>query len=893
MTPFVRAALLCLLSLPAFLTPAAQAQSIRSQQSGPWNDSGTWSGGVIPDSSSRVVISAGDTVLFPANSRYYACTDLLVDSAAALVLNTSFFSVLDSTVLLGSLTDVSSTGTNRFTGPVVLQGKGKWNTSLIGTASRLILEGGMRHDGDSVVFNRCTFLGTDPVLSGSKEFILNSQLLIGPGVTLYNRNTAGIRCLGALQGSDSLSTFVNETTLLIRSTSAVMQTGRVDFSPEGNTVIYQGNSNSTVRAGTYFNLRLLAADTTSITPTRNLGGTLDVLGSLELAPLTRVQVRDARLTALGSVRLAGIVVDTDTAGFMRFGDVNISGALFDGTGDSRGKMLVQGKLRVSTANAEFREIDLVMEDSVLITPGRTLTFNGSSGLKAFGPLLLRPQARIVITGVGGQYEFRKPVRLGAVIQLISEVPYIFKDSVFILPGGNLDGRAAAAIYASEKALINNGVCRLSGSQTYLSGLLAGDSSMSVFSPVTIPAGRTLTNQLGKGLFLYNRLNGENESASFVNHTLLEYSPEATVEAPMGRGTFDVCSVPGNAVIFGSELKNQNIPGGCYQHVSFRNAAPKYLVDGDVEIRGNLDVSSTIVKEPTALTISRMILSGTQDQVISGNGEGVLETLIIRKDSGSLQVNDNFAVTEVLVLENGVIDANPGVILLGGSASLLETNLTSYVRGRVATQRRINAGSSNTFGGLGIRVRAEGDQPLGQTLVIRTTGSAREPGQIERSYEVIPTNTTNVNATIEFLYADRDISGALEDDLAPEASIANGEYTPFELFIAQPDTNLIRIEEVTQFGIFTARAQRRMPVLVYPSPMLGETVTVSYVLEQAAPAEIVIFDRMGRTITRHETEGQPGKNEVRFTGMKLRAGIYFVRVKAGKRKGNQTFIKLTE
>jgi hypothetical protein len=359
---------------------------------------------------------------------------------------------------------------------------------------------------------------------------------------------------------------------------------------------------------------------------------------------------------------------------------------------------------------------------------------------------------------------------------------------------------------------------------------------------------------------------------------------------MSVGAFDACTHLENIVLFASTASNQQVPAGCYQNLSTLGGT-KQMINGDVELNGNLDLSTNLVKASTALSQTRLLLTGDREQHLGGNGLGAVDNIVVEKTGGEIILDESIAILDALFMTRGVIKADPGVLLLGGSAVIQETD-QSYVLGQVATQRKLNAGSGNNFGGLGIRIRTGAESLLGQTVVIRTTGEAREPGQINRSFEIIPTNTQGIDVNIEFYYDLFDLTGANEEELVLEHSVNGAPYVPLET-IMHIDTNMIEVRNLTELGIITARPGD-MAVSAYPSPMYGDELTIEYVMEQGGRVNINVFDLSGHSVAREITEGFPGHNIHRLTEMgNLAPGIYFVRIKAKdeKRVGTQKFIRI--
>ncbi|TAE51252.1 MAG: T9SS C-terminal target domain-containing protein [Bacteroidetes bacterium] len=542
---------------------------------------------------------------------------------------------------------------------------------------------------------------------------------------------------------------------------------------------------------------------------------------------------------------------------------------------------------IVTGNGEISSVYLNVEGETRIKEYYRLTLKTSIGPKYFNRVVLETGSRFYFQGSSGpNLYFRKPVYASGEFQLEGG-NYYFQDSLIFRPQGIMNPKAAKVNMYITKYWRQDGQCPPSPATFYCEGLVEGLVPIQISGVLRIPSGKTLINNSIGGFSITGKLEGTDETSVFVNKTLLAYGPSSDLSPPMDTGVFDI-TLPGNTVSFNSNASRQEIPAMTYQNILFEKGTPKYLRQGDIHIEGNVGISSFVQKAPTALTLNRVILSGSGDQLILGNGEGTFEGLEVKKPGGRAIASSTFSVGDVLFMTQGVIVADPGVLLLGGSAQILESD-SSYVTGQLASQRRISEGSSNNFGGMGIKIKAAATKPIGQLIVIRTTGKSLEPGQIERYFEVIPTNNTDLDATVEFFYHPRDLNGADETDVEVESKVGTGDFLTREAYLYEPDTNRITVQDIDEFGFLSARP-KTLAINAFPNPFSEDPLTLQFVLPVAGEARVSIYDTRGALRYEDKFQVEAGKSTLVLTDLPIGPGLYFARVVSGKKDGTHLFVK---
>ena len=215
---------------------------------------------------------------------------------------------------------------------------------------------------------------------------------------------------------------------------------------------------------------------------------------------------------------------------------------------------------------------------------------------------------------------------------------------------------------------------------------------------------------------------------------------------------------------------------------------------------------------------RVFLRGTGELQVFGNFQdpnaGLLQTGGIFTLAGTTQTFDGESFVEVHIQGGGVktlsnkmdvsvalrfINENGGGILstrtdnsvfysvdLDDPAVITGEIATSYVSGFLRTPAWSVTTASNSFGGIGVILTANGGNP-GRTTVTRLTGFAYtgpvgfEVGSkntsVKRSFAFAPLNSNNLNFTLVFQYLDSELNGLNASNLKLERSVTGS--APFE------------------------------------------------------------------------------------------------------------------
>jgi len=226
---------------------------------GNWDNAETWStmlegpgGAGVPGENDNVVINHGINVTVNTNA---TCKNLIILSSGTLTCSTNNLTVTGSTTVSGTFTDNNDMGTNTFMGAVkVIQG-GVWNTASVTSASRLIFQNGITHNGASFLAGAATFLNNDQNLAGISPMSFNNNVIISGNITVNNQNTSNITINGTLDGIAG-NTWKNSpnSALYYGNVAAPMANGTFNVMAKPNTVCYSLNAEQDIKLTKYDNI---------------------------------------------------------------------------------------------------------------------------------------------------------------------------------------------------------------------------------------------------------------------------------------------------------------------------------------------------------------------------------------------------------------------------------------------------------------------------------------------------------------------------------------------------------------------------------------------------------------------------------------------------------------
>ena len=261
-------------------------------------------------------------------------------------------------------------------------------------------------------------------------------------------------------------------------------------------------------------------------------------------------------------------------------------------------------------------------------------------------------------------------------------------------------------------------------------------------------------------------------------------------------------------------------------------------------------------------------------------------------SGNMNVNGS------LSMMNGDLDLNGNTITLGSNASLTETagNTVKGSTGKLITTSDLNAPSGVNVGGLGSVITSSAN--LGSTTVERYhyTPSGGGAQGISRVYNLIPTNNTNLNATLKLNYDESELNGIDEIKLGLYKSAGGSDNTWAELGgSVNTSQNSVELSGINDFAYFTlGDVDSPLPIEEeneslpqsfsisqnFPNPFNPSTV-IKYQVPENTFVTITIYDVLGNEISKLVNQQQtPGYYSASFDGFGLSSGLYICTMKAG-------------
>lgn len=864
----------------SLIVGSSQAQ-VTSQKSGAWEDPGVWSNGQVPDANTDVVITSGDEVYHPttAGGPQMECQNLTIQIGAKLWVGGRNFQINGVSLIAGTFIDTVNAGNNQFVGQMQLEDGGILDTRAVTNPARVAFGNGIRIDGDSLLINRCSFVVNDQSLTGSKPIIFTGSNLIEAGITLTNEDHL-IYAGGGFQGDSLTSRFANEGVFEIQTQINMSGNVNLNFAAPGNVVYFNRGGVQNIYPLEYDNL-IVAGSPGFNRLRRNLLGPVQVNHDLLVDSIAEINFSNHALNVAGRMVSYSAISIRDQAGSLRCKNLEIHSVVIDGTPEDWGTIEVTDTLRIWGAGNRLDEVNLTTQ-YIHLTENATLTLGSDIGDWNLGSLQMDPGSILDdLLILGRLVRFSGPVQIAGTFTC-KRADFQFEDRFVLEETGLFDAQQAGSQYDFQNGMEIHGEARFIGGSYLIQGEVSGSQRITFLRDVLIPANASLINLAEAGLEFRENLQGTDNTSGLENHGYLILSSVRNTISPMDTGITDFCSQPGNVVEYAAVVNNQRVIPGCYQAINF--VLGSKLLNGDVNVRGNLHNEAELRENIDLFNPGPVRIVGDQDQIITGNG--IYRTLEVAKNGGSLASSDTFLVGKSLIMTQGILQAQNGGIGLITNSTLSETD-SSYVLGRIGAERNLATGASN-FGGLGLRIQTDPDEPLGSTVVVRVTGSSYRPGQITRYYEVNPANNSNLNATVEFSYHEREINGAIEANL-DLINAPNGET--FEILGGRNLTvsNIVRKTQIDQFGILTLQPST-LAVNAYPSPFTDETITISYVLDQDEEVLVTVFDNQGRALLREEFEGQAGLNQWEldrnFTG-----GIYYVSVVSSDKEGFAKFVNL--
>jgi hypothetical protein len=228
----------------------------------------------------------------------------------------------------------------------------------------------------------------------------------------------------------------------------------------------------------------------------------------------------------------------------------------------------------------------------------------------------------------------------------------------------------------------------------------------------------------------------------------------------------------------------------------------------------------------------LIISGnaaSEEASIEGSGQTALHHLNLNKTSHDLFLKKNISIGGNLTLSAGNLKLASGNIDFGNSGKIVNETETSRIYGTggilkatVILNAPLNANPAN----LGATITSTANLGLTEIKRAHSDFLINNPS-ISRSYEITPTNNSNLNASLKFQYHDGELNGNLEDKLRIWTSNNAGSSWSSVASGVNVNTNVIQASNLASFGLISAHVACPDPILTINSPLCErETLTLN-------------------------------------------------------------------
>lgn len=340
--------------------------------------------------------------------------------------------------------------------------------------------------------------------------------------------------------------------------------------------------------------------------------------------------------------------------------------------------------------------------------------------------------------------------------------------------------------------------------------------------------------------------------------------------PIGKMTVFGTAILRSTSSLGIAIGNIDIKsGGLLQLQSFSNTYPNVIKTGSITIEtgGIVEINSSVNLYHSTSSVllnsegtyrvnvnpDNVDFSFPQTFTNSGtieysrNGEQKIKTMLYNNltisGSGSKTISSDLIVNGVLTVSGGNLSTGDYKVSLGDYASLVES-AGNTINGKISIARTISHNVSQSFGGIGINITAVGGNP-GITSIDRITGIASTGAgnySIKRYFDIVPTNNTNLNASLVFRYDETELNGVAETSLALFKSTDDGTNWFNEYGTVDIDANTITRTGINSFSRWTAASlDQPLPVEVSTFYIKNNKNTITLFWETETELDLSHFE----------------------------------------------------
>ncbi len=254
--------------------------------------------------------------------------------------------------------------------------------------------------------------------------------------------------------------------------------------------------------------------------------------------------------------------------------------------------------------------------------------------------------------------------------------------------------------------------------------------------------------------------------------------------------------------------------------------------------GSLQNDGTFVAGTGTVSVT----GSSTNPTLSGSSILGFYNLKLNKPAGNLSLARNLVISNALELNLGVLDLNGFDIDLGSTGNVLGENPAAYIKssstGYLVRSVNLNAPTAVNPGNIGIELTSAAN--LGTTIIRR--GHQQQINSsgysINRSFEIIPSNNTNLNATVKFFYLDNELAGINESELKQWVSYNSGAtWLLLGADIHDGVANFVTKAGINSFGRMTLASSVSNPLPVQLLSFTGQLSGVNTLLQWSTTQQI--------------------------------------------------------
>jgi len=265
-------------------------------------------------------------------------------------------------------------------------------------------------------------------------------------------------------------------------------------------------------------------------------------------------------------------------------------------------------------------------------------------------------------------------------------------------------------------------------------------------------------------------------------------------------------------------------------------------------------------------------------------------LTIGKSANDLQLNNNAFVKGMITLDSGNLQLNDYLLDLGSTGSIArerdDARIIGVRGGAIRITALLNRPQVINPGNIGVEITSEGN--LGYTVITRghvlQTNADGESG-IQRWFDIIPENNTNIPTTLRLFYLNSELAGKDKNALTVFSSKeGDNHWSLWGKDASDPVTNWVLKSNHGQLGRFIlaigsrnafAKSSKTITAMqVYPSPA-HNAFALQIISEEAGNGIMSLYDQSGHLLEVKRGFWQAGVTTINWNISKYAAGIFYL------------------